>query len=482
MKSEPIRSLIAHHETGLFRSPLDRKWPGPLCSFRLALPEEQTVEVSRTTAFEETQQASTGWMGALAVLAGAYVLARFRVTPQPGTWLEAAWNHRIALLIMAVFAVMATVELTVHKVHRRNFDFSRARPVDLNRVFARWMALLGCLAVAVVLYGTLAEYDLWQPSSSFFHVTYRPFLFVAVPALLVLSLPYFWIVERHARADGPVDDFLVLAGYLKQALAGLAPRDPRARNVALGLLVKFFFIPISLRACLGVWDRWEETGVQVVAFLPNMTWQTAGEIAANVGRIQTGLLCLLFAIDMTVTVIGYVVSVRLLDTQIASAEPTFSGWAAALACYPPFSTAVIGTYLSGQVARESWELQQMTERPTLSVLCSVAIIVLMSVYTWATFAFGLRFSNLTNRGIVCRGPYRFVRHPAYISKNIVWWVVSIPFLVASWKAGLLHAAHLAFISGLYFLRALTEERHLRRDPHYREYCRKVRWRFIPGCW
>jgi len=38
-------------------------------------------------------------------------------------------------------------------------------------------------------------------------------------------------------------------------------------------------------------------------------------------------------------------------------------------------------------------------------LCKIAVLLLMGGYAWATMAFGCRFSNLTNRGIVTRGPY-----------------------------------------------------------------------------
>jgi protein-S-isoprenylcysteine O-methyltransferase Ste14 len=35
-------------------------------------------------------------------------------------------------------------------------------------------------------------------------------------------------------------------------------------------------------------------------------------------------------------------------------------------------------------------------------------------------------------------------------------------------------------SGIYVLRALTEERHLGSDPDYQAYRSRVRWRFVPG--
>ncbi len=56
---------------------------------------------------------------------------------------------------------------------------------------------------------------------------------------------------------------------------------------------------------------------------------------------------------------------------------------------------------------------------------------LTAIYAWATLAFGIRFSNLTYRGVLTNGPYRFTRHPAYVSKNLFWWLSVLPFMVSS---------------------------------------------------
>ena len=68
-----------------------------------------------------------------------------------------------------------------------------------------------------------------------------------------------------------------------------------------------------------------------------------------------------------------------------------------------------------------------------------------------------------------------VRHPAYAAKNLSWWMEKLgrmdnPFNILS----------LALWNGIYVWRAWTEERHLGQDPIYREYCRRIRYRFIPG--
>jgi protein-S-isoprenylcysteine O-methyltransferase Ste14 len=107
-----------------------------------------------------------------------------------------------------------------------------------------------------------------------------------------------------------------------------------------------------------------------------------------------------------------------------------------------------------------------------------------AVYVTATLSLGLRFSNLTNRGIVATGPYRFVRHPAYAAKNLAWWAGMLPWLVAT--AGQRDAADTAWLligmvamTSMYLWRASTEERHLGADPAYAAYRGRVRWRFIP---
>jgi protein-S-isoprenylcysteine O-methyltransferase Ste14 len=107
------------------------------------------------------------------------------------------------------------------------------------------------------------------------------------------------------------------------------------------------------------------------------------------------------------------------------------------------------------------------------LVSSSAVTLLWGVFTWASVAMGFKGSNLTNRGIVARGPYRFVRHPAYIAKFTLWCIEGIFFAAFS-------LTQLAGFGLIYFLRAWTEERHLSRDPDYLAYKKKVRWMFIPG--
>lgn len=188
--------------------------------------------------------------------------------------------------------------------------------------------------------------------------------------------------------------------------------------------------------------------------------------------LYSGCLGGILAMDCALAAVGYAGSFWWLGNKTRSVDPTWSGWAVTLLCYPPFhlvlgSVLAFGNEGSGALLPPPWFQDGLR----------VMVLLFFSIYVWATMAFGLRFSNLTHRGIVTRGPYAWVRHPAYAAKVLAWVAVelgrpgNIPALIG--------LVGMAFV---YYLRAVTEERHLRADPAYRAYCERVRYRFLPGVW
>ena len=106
------------------------------------------------------------------------------------------------------------------------------------------------------------------------------------------------------------------------------------------------------------------------------------------------------------------------------------------------------------------------------------------MYVSASVSLFTKASNLTNRGIVSRFPYNIVRHPAYISKISLWWLASFcvikNFLISQmYLKTFLYIIVALLWTFIYFLRAITEERHLLQDPEYRDYTKIVKYRFIP---
>ncbi len=79
-----------------------------------------------------------------------------------------------------------------------------------------------------------------------------------------------------------------------------------------------------------------------------------------------------------------------------------------------------------------------------------------------------------NRGVVAKGPYRFVRHPMYAG----YLFVHLGYLLMNplpWNAVLY-----AVVWSFQIARILVEERLLKQDPAYVEFASRVKFRLIPG--
>jgi len=223
-------------------------------------------------------------------------------------------------------------------------------------------------------------------------------------------------------------------------------------------LVKIFFLPImfnfmfqNYNAMVGYFD----------AVPTQLTMNTFNNFFFPM------LIPIMFFIDTLYFSFGYTFEAGFLRNKVRSVEPTIVGWMVALLCYPPYND-IVSYYVQWFPDNNVWFSSDQ-----VTMIMRIIIVILFGIYLWATLALGTKCSNLTNRGIVSGGPYRFVRHPAYISKNLVWWITIKPVMSFAAFAGM-------FIwSILYFLRAITEERHLLQDPDYQVYVKKVKYRFIP---
>jgi protein-S-isoprenylcysteine O-methyltransferase Ste14 len=237
--------------------------------------------------------------------------------------------------------------------------------------------------------------------------------------------------------------------------------NKKQKNLSLFILVKFFFLPLMLNFLFGNFYS-ILNGVGRISNVQSLT--TLNSFNQLIFPL---LISFIFFIDTLYFAFGYATEGKSLKNKLKSVEPTLFGWAVALICYPPLNSTFTN-YIS-------WfpQTNVIASTITRTFFLKIFIIFFLLIYLSATLALGSKSSNLTNRGIVSRGPYKIVRHPAYISKNISWWIMVIPIISIK-----VFASVLAW-SVIYHLRAITEERHLMQDVDYREYCKKVKYRYIP---
>lgn len=361
-----------------------------------------------------------------------------------------AGPYAAAMALLLASAAMALWSLLVDKVHRHastGIDWAQPRPLRaIWRISAiKLIGLWATWAVIGTAYCLFRFY--WQ----------EPWVFairligLAMLPMALLSVPYVLWLDRFL--EKPCDG----AWHCGAWLLGQAQADGHevllhARRWA----IKGFFTAFMLSILPGGF-----------AAAVRFDWGGAGDPV----ELANWLIACLFMVDVQIGTAGYLFTLRPLDAHIRSANPHLDGWLAALVCYPPFILMGGNGPLDYHPGSAEWS-QWLALHGWALWLWGGWLVLLTGLYAWATVAFGLRFSNLTYRGIITHGPYRLTRHPAYVAKNLFWWSVTLPFLSPSGSLvdGIRNTALLAMVSAVYWWRAKTEERHLlAEDEKYRAY-------------
>ena len=356
----------------------------------------------------------------------------------------------------------------------------------INSLF-NYLLWLGVLWLAWSFYRSANEYGYFR-NAGYYQVF---FLFIETALDVWASLwgVAYVFITRALKYD-PESDPRELATTLQKALRWAPSQLPLMKDLRpnfdyvdiknlRGLGVKIFFTPLMTVFFVDQFPHLVNNIGYVLDTLPNMiandryNHQQFNKDAFNLS------MPLIFSVDVALAWCGYVISSRWVDNHTHSAEPTMLGMIVCIACYPPFQF-LLGAFASPPGDRDVLQIPS----EWIASLFIMMMVASYIVYMCSTLWFGVRFSNLTNRGIIRKGPFAFVRHPAYASKNFAWWCVMFPFALWNSTHNLGLAAFqimgLILMTAVYYMRAITEERHLMADPAYQEYCRQVKYRFIPG--
>lgn len=289
-------------------------------------------------------------------------------------------------------------------------------------------------------------------------------------AYFILLIPYYLIYKTPSKAR-------LVYNYLWEIMKWGDNYNEKHTTALLAWIVKLFFLPLML-----VW-------ITNHCFnLINSSYTSY----QNIGSLNTDFLTFfnthffmwaftaILLFDVLFFTLWYLLEAPIFKNTIKSVEPTLIWWAVVLICYPPFNS-----HLTNIVGWYSKDFPQFASA-YIHIPLNIGILILMAIYAWASIALWLKASNLTNRWIVRKWPYKYIRHPAYICKNTAWLIWGIPILVMSFTdvtintlAVLLWLGSWAFV---YYMRAMTEEAHLSLDPDYVDYKKQVPYKFIPKVW
>jgi protein-S-isoprenylcysteine O-methyltransferase Ste14 len=367
------------------------------------------------------------------------------------TTLRLSAGVTIACGLAAWIFAAAAFDLLVLKVHLRpstGLDPSLLRHrLHLPRLGVKMLGLLiTAIALACAYALSLPLIDPLVPQFGNFFRSIARFL----PLILALCIAYVVIIDGMLKRP---EDGIFEVGQL--ALLNFRGRDWRAiTDYAFNWTIKGYFLPLMGGTLLA-------NGRRFANAMPS-------DALAGPVELVTWVTGVLLVVDLVIVVSGYALTLRLLDTHIRTPMKSLLGWAVCLLCYAPFNLTMLRTLMTYNdgLTWGDW----FAGIGWLAHMWAAALLFLYGIWIWTNLSFGLRFSNLTNRGIITNGPFRYVKHPAYVSKNLRWWLVHVPFLsVVGWQQAVAYSFGLGAVNVIYFLRAKTEERMLMSDPAYREY-------------
>ena len=364
-------------------------------------------------------------------------------------------NADISNTALALIVCLA-VTLAVGAMEIRRAPWRRKARPDISlelaarRALVKWAGMMTGLACILAAWAMLPEYSQigYHPLFEAMHIVLPLVPFVAAGVLVFTE----WRI-------GPVHDHSWHMGLL--ALGRWDEIDWAAvRNGLLGWLVRGFFLPLNFRA--------------LVSFIGRFRGMEA-EIFQSSGPQAHGFIILMISALLAAAIVpGYFFGARLTGTEIKKVDHSWFGWTVTLACYPPLSGAVLMQWFAFSSGSNGpfWSMpwyEMLKGFPALVWVFGAIILLIELIHYWGESVFGLRASNLSNRGIITNGPYRYCKHPVYFIK-CVGWFMWMPFLSGETFWDCIRLTVLwACVCGIYYMRCWIEEKLLSDDKDYVAY-------------
>ncbi len=335
--------------------------------------------------------------------------------------------------------IILVLSLSISVLTRVDVPAQKKNTINKKRIKYKLTTLILIYLILIVFSFIMAS--LFNESSYF---DFSIDALIALPIYLIIMC--IWTVYVDRKQDNPEDIYF---NFGRDLYAGNI-KLKKYKVLILSTCIKMLFIPLMYAFSI--------KSISIVLNFNN--------ILENPLFFINYLFFFGICIDVTIALGGYLFSSTLLNNEVISVDDSWLGWLVCLICYPPF--VIIYRFFTEQVDNYIWSDWLRMDTP-LYWLWAFLITITWITYWFSTFNLGFKFSNLSWRGLVNTGLYRYMRHPAYFSKNVYWWLHTVPFFGVMGLDMLRNFLALSFVSLIYYLRAKTEEKHLLKFKEYQEY-------------
>jgi protein-S-isoprenylcysteine O-methyltransferase Ste14 len=340
----------------------------------------------------------------------------------------------------------------------------------VKRSLARYVVWLVIIFSAKMLYHQLPFYgtDRFQANFLFFEQLFTAYIFVGLPYFLLT------LIVKSSRQEDFYDPAIRLIHIVKQLVMGLVREDKNKaaylvlrnkanRKVLLNLVMRAYFIPIMVIQVLG-------------STLSNLEMLDRITNDNHILNFLYFVTTFLWTMDIINATLGYCLESRWLENRSRSIDMTITGWLVCFCCYEPLNqfTGALFPFAPFVATHNPQDL--IVANLNFLIAFKVVEIILLCGHIYSDVSLGPSIVNITFKRLQSRGPYGLVRHPGTTTKLLYWLSQSIVYK-QFWTLKILYGY--SMWAAIYIGRALTEERHLKKYPEYREYIKKVKYRFLP---
>ena len=215
----------------------------------------------------------------------------------------------------------------------------------------------------------------------------------------------------------------------------------------------------------------------VVLLMPAVLFIAAGRLNWVMGWVYSGVV-------LALTVVSRIAMLRaapelLVERARFDEAEDAESWDRPLVLLVAIYLPLVGLIIAGLDDRLGWS-------PELPLWLQIVALILVAlgtlIGTWAMvvnrfFSAVVRIQKDRGHTVVTDGPYRFVRHPAYLGALVTAFASAVA-LDSLWT--LIPAGLTAL---LYIVRTALEDKTLCEElPGYAEYAQQTRYRLLPGVW
>lgn len=347
----------------------------------------------------------------------------------------------------------------------------------MKNFLKNYLSTMSFLGIAFFYFSNISYYqkqllrEFYIPDTQLVIYSENIFIWIILFYAIVL-LVYYWKYNQKSKAR-------IVYRYVIDKIHNKERKiSSEEKTAILSWVLKLFFWPLMI-----IWFMDHIHKLWINIYLSFLDFENLSQNLLLFFNKYLFIICLsiILFIDVLFFTIWYLFEAPFFKNTIKSVQPSLFWWLIALICYPPFNT-----WINELIWWYSSNFPQFSNT-YIHIWLNISILILMSIYSWASFSLWLKASNLTNRGIIKKWPYKYIRHPAYITKNISWWIWWLPFIILAinnnnYTQVLFIIFSLIMWTTIYYFRAITEEKHLSDDQDYLKYKNEVKYKFIPKIW